>query len=324
MSFTRLLSFLLTLAVVPMLAAACGGAEKDHVIFSDLNWGSAQVQNRIAMFIVKNGYGYPVGTVAGDATSLQAGLQNGDTHVTMEVWLPNQQAWWDEAIASKQMVSAGKSLDDIWRSMFAVPTYVIEQNPGLRSVNDLADHTAVFETSNSKGKARLVTCLVEWQCQQDNAEKVAAYGLEDVVELTDLGSSTAYFADLENAYRNGEPWLGYLWGAVGPVAGLDMTALEEPAYSEECMETSKRCAYPTAETFIAVHPGLAERAPEVVGFLSNYRYTAAQQMAVEGWMAENGATVDEAAIWYLENRAEWKRFVPGDVAEKVEAALGDL
>jgi glycine betaine/proline transport system substrate-binding protein len=324
MPFKRLLSFLFVLTALPVLAAACGGGKAEPIIFSDLNWNSAQVQNRIVMFIVENGYGYPVSTVAGDAVSLQAGLQNGDTHVTMEVWLPNQQAWWDEAIPNKQVVLAGKSLDDTWRSMFVVPTYVIEQNPGLRSVDDLAGYMGVFETPDSNGRARLITCLVEWQCQTVNAEKVAAYGLEDVVALTDLGSRAAYFTDLEDTYRKGEPWLGYLWGPFSPVAGLDMTVLEEPAYSSECWEMSKRCAYPTSETFIAVHPSLVERAPAVVEFLGNYQYMASVQLAVEQWVTDNDATVDEAAIWYLESRDEWKRFVPREIAEKVEAALAAL
>ena len=34
-------------------------ATKETIVFSDLNWTSAQVQNRIAQYIVEHGYGYP-------------------------------------------------------------------------------------------------------------------------------------------------------------------------------------------------------------------------------------------------------------------------
>ena len=32
---------------------------KETIVFSDLNWTSAQIQNRIAQYIVEKGYGYP-------------------------------------------------------------------------------------------------------------------------------------------------------------------------------------------------------------------------------------------------------------------------
>ena len=45
---------------------------KEPVVFSDLNWDSAQIQNRIAMYIVEHGYGYPVDTVFGGTEYLDA------------------------------------------------------------------------------------------------------------------------------------------------------------------------------------------------------------------------------------------------------------
>ena len=38
---------------------------KDTIVFSDLNWTSAQVQNRIAQYIVEHGYGYPTDVIPG-------------------------------------------------------------------------------------------------------------------------------------------------------------------------------------------------------------------------------------------------------------------
>ena len=55
---------------------------KDTIVFSDLNWTSAQVQNRIAQYIVEYGYGYPTDLVFGGTLPLFEGLKKGDTHVT--------------------------------------------------------------------------------------------------------------------------------------------------------------------------------------------------------------------------------------------------
>ncbi len=295
---------------------------KETIIFSDLNWSSAQLQNRIAMFIIENGYGYPVDKIASDTISGFVAMQNGDVHVTMEVWLPNQQTVWDKAIKDGAVISVGKSLDDNWQSAFVVPTYVIEANPGLVSVTDLPDYMDLFVTLESRGKARVLNCIPGWECEKVNARKVMAYGLEDVVELTNPGSSAGLFADLEGAYQRGDAWIGYLWGPTKPAAELDLTILEEPPYSKACWDGDQACAYPTAEVLVAVHSSLPSRAPDVVEFLRKYDFSAAAQVAAEGWMGENNETVEAAALWYLTNQESiWSQFVPADVAAKVKAAL---
>ena len=68
---------------------------KETIVFSDLNWTSAQVQNRVAQYIVEHGYDYPTDLVFGGTLPLFEGLRKGDTHVTMEIWLPNQELGWE-------------------------------------------------------------------------------------------------------------------------------------------------------------------------------------------------------------------------------------
>ena len=105
---------------------------KETIIFSDLNWTSAQVQDRIAQYIVEKGYGYPTDVVFGATLPLFNGLRAGDTHVTMEIWLPNQDEAWMEAQAMGQVVSVGESLGKDWQSAFVIPAYLQEQYPGPR------------------------------------------------------------------------------------------------------------------------------------------------------------------------------------------------
>ena len=105
------------LAVVSMLvltvAAACSGSnsgdDKETLVFSDLNWTSAQIQNRIAQYIVEIGYGYPTDVVLGATLPLFQGLRRGDTHITMEIWLPNQEEAWAEALAAGEVVELARA-----------------------------------------------------------------------------------------------------------------------------------------------------------------------------------------------------------------------
>ena len=296
-------------------------AAKETIIFSDLNWSSAELQTRIAQYIVENGYGYPVDAIFGDTISMQVGLASGDTQVTMEIWLPNQQVWWDKEIKDGSVIPVGKSLDDNWQSAFVVPTYVVEDNPGLKSVFDLPEYMDLFVTPESNGKALLVGCLVGWACEIDNEAQVKAYGLEDVVELQNPGAQAALDAHITGAFEKGEPALFYYWGPTKIAAELDLTRLEQPAYSDACWAKDKGCAYSLARVLIAVHPSLIQRAPDVVEMLRLWDYTAAAQVAAEGWMAENEATSEEAAINFLKTQDVWQEWVTDDAAAKTTAAL---
>ena len=56
-------------------------------------------------------------------------------------------------------------------------------------------------------------------------------------------------------------------------------------------------------------------------FLRKWDFAADSQVAAEGWMSANDATLDDAAIWFLQNDDIWTQWAPPDVAEKVKAAL---
>ena len=299
-------------------------AAKETIIFSDLNWASVELQTRIAQYIVQHGYGYPVDAIFGDTTALQLGLSNGDTHVSMEIWLPNQQEWWDKSLKNGAVIPVGKSLDDNWQSAFVVPTYVVEDNPGLKSVFDLPDYMDLFVTAESNGKARLVSCVVGWQCEIHNETQATAYGLTDVVDLQAPGSQAALDAAIIGAYDKREPILFYYWGPTKIAADLDLTRLEEPAYSDLCWDADKRCGYPLARVLIAVHPTLISRAPDVVEMLRKWDYSAAAQVATEGWMSENEATSEDAAVWFLKNQKDtWTSWVTSEAAANVNTKLGN-
>jgi glycine betaine/proline transport system substrate-binding protein len=291
---------------------------KEVIVFADLNWDSAQIQNAIARYIVENGYGYPTDAKFGGTIPLWQGLLGGDVDVYMEAWLPNIQDLWDAALADGSIIPVGKSLDDNWQSAFVVPTYLVEQNPTLVTVQDLEAHKDLFEQEG--GKIVHWTCLSNWGCSKVNAGQVEAYGLGDLLEIKDPGSQAGLFASLEGAYTKGEAWLGYLWGPSKPAAELDLTLLEEPACGVG-QEPIAGCAYGIASIRIAVHPTLV-RAPEIIEFLRRWDFSAEVDVAANSYKAEAEATFEETAIWFLKNyEGSWTKWVPSDVAANVKAAL---
>ena len=298
---------------------------REAIIFSDLNWPSAQVQNRIAQYIVEKGYGYPTDAILGDTLPLFNGLRNGDSHVTMEIWLPNQIESWEEAKAAEEVIEIGESLGKDWQSAFVIPVYLQEEYPELDSVEDLKEdkYKALFATAETGGKARLVSCKIGWACEEVNAKQVEGYGLSDHIHIVTPGDGTTANADLYGAYERGEPWLGYQWGTNDPSLLLDLVRLEEPDYSESCWQTTKACAYQDASILIAVHPDMPTRAEDVVSMLGNWTFDTEEYKSVARWMNENeNATVNNAALWWLNDNTDvWTEWTTPEAAEAISAAL---
>ena len=137
---------------------------KSAIVFGDPNWNSSLLQTEIARHMVEHGYGYATEKVPG--TMLQA-LRDGDIHLLMEVWLPSQIEQWEAALSAGDIIDLGTSLGNHWQSAFVIPAYLQEQYPGLDHVEDLKQqqYKSLFSTAETGGKARLVSCPVDWPCE---------------------------------------------------------------------------------------------------------------------------------------------------------------
>ena len=131
------------------------------------------------------------------------------------------------------------------------------------------------------------------------------------------------FTELYNAYEQEEPWLGYMWGTGDPALKLDLFRLEEPAYTKECWDSDKACAFDESLVLVAVHNSLLPRAPGVIGFLQNWEFTIDVYKGIFQWKDANpDATNEEAATqWLNDHSGVWESWVTDDAAEDVHAAL---
>ena len=294
------------------------------IVFSDLNWTSAQVQNRVAQYIVEHGYGYPTDVIFGGTLPNFQGLQKGDIHVTLEIWLPNQSIGWEKAVEIGDVVSVGTSLVGDWQSTFVIPKYIADANPDLKTPQDLLkpEYQELFATPDSRGKARLVACVPTWSCSLVNTEQIEAYGLADDLHVLTPGDQSAMFAEVFAAFEKEEPWLGYMWGTGDPALKLDLVRLQEEPYTEECWDSGKACAFADSLVLIAVHKSLLPRAPEVIGMLQNWEFSIDIYKSIFQYMdANEDVEPSDAAVWFLNNNKIWERWVTPEAAAAVNAAL---
>jgi len=314
-----------------MSAAGCASAEKEPIIFGDLSWDSAQVNNRIAAFILTNGYGYDnIEYIPGDTIPIHQGMVRGDVHVNMEVWVENQQEPFDEAVAAGQIIDLGNNFGDNWQG-WLVPRYMVEGDaargiqasaPDLRSVFDMPDYWELFKDPEDPTKGRFINSLPGWMCTEVNSEKLVTYGLDAYYTDCVTGSDAALSGSMASAFEKGDTWFGYYWAPTWLLGKYEMYQIEEPPYDEEIWNTTRGCAYPSNNVNVAVNAEWAGRNPEAVEFLDNFTTETVQHNAVLAYMQENGATTDEAAMFFLREYEDWwTKWVPSDVASAVKSAL---
>lgn len=297
---------------------------QDPIVFNDLGWDSALSQNRIAQYIVEKGYGYSTDVIQGGTTVAIPALRRGDSDVMMELWLPNASEAWEEATVAGDVVSLGESLSRLSQSAFMIPAYVQEAYPELDSVEDLKEeqYQKLFATSESGGKARLVSCPDGWACNAVNEIQVDSYGLSDHVHIVVPESEGVLHSELFDRYEKKEPWLGYLDSSMAPSLKLDMVHLEEPPYSDLCWATTKACAYDETTLLIAVRPELLMRVPEVADMLRKWDVNADQYTSMSIWRIDNNASHADTAIWWLNNNPDvWGQWVTDQAATAIREAL---
>ena len=76
----------------------------------------------------------------------------------------------------------GQSLETSMQGIY-FPTYVVEANPGLKSVLDLPDYIDLFTDPEDSSKGVVVNCIIGWNCQKIIRAKWHAYGLNDTFNL---------------------------------------------------------------------------------------------------------------------------------------------
>ena len=334
--FSLCMTALLLVAVLVATAfAGCSPASdtSDEVIrFADCAWDTQTFMTYVAAFIVEHGYGY--GTTI-DVTTNVVGLKAieiDDIDVHMEMANIALKEPHDALIATGMGEDLGVCYTPMTQ-LWLVPTYMIEgdaergiepMTPDLKSVFDMPKYWELFEDPEDSSKGRFYSCIPGWQCVKTNQLKMEAYGLDEYYNIMTPGSDTALATSIITAYEKGEPWFGYYWQPTWVLGKVDMTALEEPAWTEELWneENKYACGYPREDNYIIGAVSLQERAPDVRQFLLDFNVPIDVINTMLVYLQDSGKDAPEAAPWFLTRYEEvWTDWVPADVAERVKAAL---
>ena len=218
---------------------------------------------------------------------------------------------------------------------FLVPRYIIEGDAArgikamasdLKSVSDLPRYAHVFQNPDRPDRGLFHNCIIGWQCELVNNDKMEAYGLNEHFSNFRLPSADALETSLANAYKDGKAWLGYYWGPTWVLGEFDMVALEEPEYSDDCWkEGDHGCAFPPSVVNIAVSGEFAKSvgvSGEMIQFLEAYEMDQLLISKLLAYMRANNANAQEAARYFLKTEEDvWTAWVSSEVAQRVRATL---
>ncbi len=309
----------------------CNGIDRPLVL-AGLNWNSAQLQNAIAGHILQVGFGCEITDVPGATVPMVQGLVRGDIDINMEIWFNTAPEMFHEAAAAGDVLDFGMSMDGAGEFSFLVPRYVIEGDadrgiaamaPDLKSIDDLPRYAELFTDPEEPDKGRYYNCVIGWQCELINNDKLATYGLDEHYTNFKPGTGVALASSMIGAYEKGEPWLGYYWSPTWVLGTYDMVVLEEPAYSDGCwVEGDRGCAFPTSVLHVAVSKEFSESASdEMLAFLDAYTVTL-QDLAPYLQMMSEDMMAADAGRSFMENESDvWNAWLPAEIAARVQASL---
>lgn len=213
----RARTLLAALAVLALLATACGNGETDTTDTDSINIGWIPWDEAIAVTYlwehILEERGYDIQLTQLDVAPVYQGLADGDIDVFLDAWLPQTHSdYWERY---------GDQVEDlgIWYTG-ATLNLAVPADMDITSIADLQGNADLFggRIVGIEPGAGLMRMTRE--------EVVPTYGLEDynVIE----GSTPAMLAELQRALDRDEPIVVTLWHPHWAYAAYDIKDLEDP------------------------------------------------------------------------------------------------
>ena len=309
--------------------AACG--DVNLAVFS---WQSAEAMSYVDQFILKNGYGCNATTVAGDTvptiTSMAEKQQPDISSETTTDLLPDVV---NKAVAEGRLVKVGPAISDGEVSGWYIPKYLADAHPDINSVDDAMKHPELFPAPEDPTKGAVIQGPQGWGDTVVTAQLFKALNLSDKgFVLVPTGSAAALDGVIAKAYERKQGFITQYWAPTSLLQRYPMKRLQmahDEAEWKRCT-TVQACPDPkpdywgVADMTTLVTGKFAKRddVGPVLAYLKGRNWDQNTVGKIMLWMTENQASGEDGAKWFLKNMPDlWNKWVPGDVAKKVQAAL---
>lgn len=302
------LSATLAAGLVTPNPAAAGGVLKSSVN----DWTGGAVMCEIVHQILENEMGYKIKRIVmPSGPGRDEGIRSGDLDYGCELW-PSYSTTKEKFV--KEYGGDGSILKVadagvIGVSSYYVPRYLVEGDgakaPNLKTWENMNEYAELFKTLETGDKGRLLGCPVAaWQCE--DTKRLEMLGLN--YAAVELGSEAAHWAEMQAAFKRKEPFIAYAWEPHWIHAQLDLVKVELPAHSDDKWPAT---GWAEDVTYNYANPDFAEKHPDVIELLTNFRLTNAMQAPLILSIDVDGNDMEEVvADWLKENEDVWKAWMP--------------
>lgn len=313
-----------------LLPVAASAACQSPVKFGALTWESGQFISGVLKYIVEDGYECAVEEVPGAGPALETALLQDDIQVIGEQWVGRSPIM-EQAIAQDKVAVIGDTLKGGATQGWYVPKYVLEENPGLRSYQDLPKYAHLFEDPEDPDSARFMNCPSGWTCEVFNTRLLKNTGLDGVFNNAHPGTGAALDAEISSAFEQHKPLLFYYWQPTGLMAKYDFATLEFPAHDDACWQDLLRAdgsadcvsGFPVSPLGIAVSTPFIVSHPALVDVFNNVQFSADALNGAILEMSENKRSGEEQALVFLREHPDvWRTWVTDEAAINLAAQLG--
>ncbi|MEM8741922.1 MAG: glycine betaine ABC transporter substrate-binding protein [Pseudomonadota bacterium] len=305
MNRLALLTSAAMVAATPTLAA--------EIVIGVPNWPSVAATANILKVAIEENLGLEVELQNGTNPIVFEAMDKGSMHAHPEVWLPNQQNLHDTYVKEKGTVVQNPNGVAAFQGM-CVDKATADAHD-IRSITDLTDPdiAALFDTDDD-GVGEVWIGAPGWA--STNVEKVRAksYGYDQTVTLTEFDETLAY-ANLDNAIKAGEPWVGFCYTPHYVFVLHDLQVLEEPAYNAAewnviqptddpawLEKSSAAMAWDTAYLHLHYAAEIDDSYPEVASLFKNMDLTTDEVSAMTyALVIDKKDPVAYAKEWVAEN-----------------------
>ncbi|MFZ2844718.1 glycine betaine ABC transporter substrate-binding protein [Psychrobacter sp.] len=321
-----LISSLLLSSPVSAALPACDTPIK----FGALTWESGQFTTGVLKYITESGYGCQVTEVPGAGPALETALSQNDIQIISEQWVGRSPIM-EQAIAQNKVAVIGDTLKGGATQGWYVPKYVLDENPGLRSYQDLPKYAELFKDPENPGKSRFMNCPSGWACEIFNTRLLKNTGLDSVFNNAHPGTGAALDAEIASAFEQHKPLLFYYWQPTGLMAKYDFAPLEFPAYQDACWQDllladgTADCVsgFPVSPLGIAASTPFIDANPELADVFKKVQFTSDELNGAILEMSENKRSGEEQALVFLrDNPNVWKEWLSDEAATNLAAKLG--
>ncbi len=307
-----------------MMFSTTAHADCGEVSLTEMNWQSSQVITHVAKFLMEQGYGCTVELVpSATLTAVTSLAENNEPDIVTELWENSAGEGYRKLEEQGKVMRLAEVFDPGGVEGWWIPAYLAEAHPELQTVEDVLANPDIVG-------GRFNNCPVGWGCRVANDNIISALNLRDSMEVFDHGSGETLSTSIASAYEEKAPWFGYYWG---PTAVLGKYPLKKisigevdpvihAANQEENNPDPGISDFPPAPVLTVATAEFAEREPEIADLMSNVSFGVQTLSEVLGWAEDNGASTEEAAVYFIQNNSDlWSTWINDAAREKLAALI---